>query len=161
MPTQTLITQGTTVTWDTVPTDETLTLTSLADAAARQGDEHDFGVDFAPMVRIELETIVGTAPTAGEPINVYWSSSQDGTNYDGEMGAADAAVSDLNQLKRCHHVGTLTVDDDTSTIRGSWVFALPARYGLPIIENQSGQALSATAGDHHVRVTPLTPEFQN
>ena len=156
--TDTFLEQGVTLSWVSAAGDETLTLTSLGDAAARQGDEHDFGALFAPMVRVEIETVLAVAPTVGEPINVYWASSQDGTDYDGEMGAADAAVGDLNQLLRCYLVGVLPVDDDTSLIRGSWIFPLPARYGLPIVENQSGQALSAVAADHHIKVTPINPD---
>ena len=156
--TNTFLEQGTTLSWLNAAGDEIITLTSLADAAARQGEEHDFGALWPPLVRIELETIVAVGPTAGVPINVYWASSQDGADYDGEMGAADAAVADINQLLRCHFVGVLAADNDTATIRGSWVFPLPARYGLPIVENKSGQALSAVAASHHVKVTPINPD---
>ena len=51
-------TQGTTVTWTSAGGDETLDLTSLANAAGRQGDEHDFGATFPERVRIELVVAV-------------------------------------------------------------------------------------------------------
>lgn len=152
--------QGTSVTWEPSGGDETLALTSLADGDGRQGDEHDFGATHAPRVRVELETDFAVAPTAGEVMNVYWSSSIDGTNYDAECGGSDAAFNDENDAVRLHFVGVFVVTNDTDAQRQSWIFFLPARYGLPVVMNAAGQALSSTAGDHKLTVTPLVDEVQ-
>jgi hypothetical protein len=152
--------QGTTVTWTSAAGDETLTLTSLANGNGRQGDEHDFGATHAPRVRIQLEVDFNVAPTAGLTMDVYWSSSDDGTDYDGECSGADAAYNSEDDMKRLYYVGSLVASNDTDPQIASWVFWLPARYGLPVVSNQSGQTLTATGTDQIVTVTPLVDEIQ-
>lgn len=160
MANEILVKQSTDVVWTSAGGDETLTLTSLADGDGRQGDEHDFGATFAARIRISLEVDFNVAPTAGEVIDVYWSSSHDGTDYDGECGGADAAYNVEADMNRLHYVGSLVASNDTDPQRASWVFFLPARYGLPVVSNQSGQALTATGTDQILTVTPLIDEIQ-
>ena len=148
-------TQGTSITWTSSGGDEVITLTSLANGDGRAGDEHDFGTNWPDLVRIQVELDFNVAPTAGEEVDIYWSSSADGTDYDGECTGSDAAYNDENDMKRLHFVGALICTNDTDPQRQSWVFALPARYGLPVVSNQSGQALTATGTDQTVIVTPL------
>lgn len=151
---------GTTVVWNSGG-DETLTLASLANGNGRAGDEHDFGAAYAGRVRIELNVDPNVAPTAGTVFVVYWSSSADGTNYDGECTGSDAAYNAEEDMARLHLVGVLPCSNDTDPQRRSWIFFLPARYGLPVVSNQSGQALTATEADHWVSVTPLIDEVQD
>lgn len=148
-------TQGTSVVWTSSGGDETLTLTSLADGDGRAGDEHDFGATFPVSVRIAIEVDFNAAPTAGEVVNVYWSSSHDGTDYDGECTGTDAAYNSEDDARRLWWVGALHASNDTNPQIASWVFYLPARYGLPVVINQSGQALTSTGTDQVVTVTPL------
>ena len=152
--------QGTDVTWTSSGGTETLNLASLADGNGRAGDEHDFGATHAVRVRIALEVDFNAAPTAGEVVDVYWSSSHDGTDYDGECTGSDAAYNSEDDMKRLHYVGSLVASNDTNPQRASWVFFLPARYGLPVVSNQSGQALTSTGTDQVVTVTPLVDEVQ-
>lgn len=147
-------TQGTTLTWTSSGGDKTLDLSSLANAAGRQGDEHDFGATFPERVRIELVVDFNAAPSAGRTMDVYWASSDDGTNYDGEASGSDAAFA-LADCARLHYVGSLVVSNDADPQRASWVFFLPARYGVPVVYNASGQALTATGTDQILTVTPL------
>ena len=128
--------QGTTITWTSAAGDEVLTLTSLATGDGRQGDEHDFGATHAPRVRVQLEVDFNAAPTAGLAMDVYWSSSVDGTDYDGECTGSDAAYDSEDDMKRLHYVGSLIASNDTDPQIASWVFFLPARYGLPVVSNQ-------------------------
>jgi hypothetical protein len=152
--------QGTDVVWTSSGGDEVITLTSLANGDGRAGDEHDFGATHAPRVRVSLEVDFNVAPTAGLTMDVYWSSSHDGTDYDGECSGADAAYNSEDDMKRLHYVGSLVASNDTDPQRASWVLFLPARYGLPVVSNQSGQALTATGTDQIVTVTPLIDEVQ-
>lgn len=152
--------QDTDIVWTSSGGDETLTLTSLADGNGRAGDEHDFGATHAARVRISLEVDFNVAPTAGETVDVYWSSSHDGTDYDGECTGSDADYNSEDDMKRLHYVGSLVASNDTDPQRASWVFFLPARYGLPVVSNQSGQALTSTGTDQIITVTPLIDEIQ-
>ena len=155
-----LLTQGTTITWTSAGGDEVLTLTSLADGNGRMGEEHDFTATFPARARLELLVDFNAAPTAGNVVDVYWSSSDDGTNYDGECTGADAAYNTEADMRRLHYVGSLAASNDTDPQRASWVFFLPARYGLPVVSNQSGQVLTATGTDQVVTVTPLVDQIQ-
>jgi len=155
-----LLTQQTTITWTSAGGDEVLTLTSLADGDGRAGDEHDFTATFPARARLELLVDFNVAPTAGNVVDVYWSSSDDGTNYDGECTGSDAAYNSEDDAKRLQYVGNLAASNDTDPQRASWVFFLPARYGLPVVMNQSGQALTATGTDQVVTVTGIVDQIQ-
>ena len=137
-----------------------LTLTSLADGNGRMGEEHDFGAVHAPRVRISLELDFNAAPTAGEVVEIFWSSSHDGTDYDAECTGADAAFNSEDDAKRLHYVGVLVASNDTDPQRTSWLFFLPAQWGLPVVMNQSGQVLTNVGTDQILTVTPLIDEIQ-
>lgn len=153
--------QQTDVVWTSAGGDEVLTLTSLAHNAARQGEEHDFTATHAGRNRLQAELDFNAAPTAGEVVNVYWSSSADGTDYDGECTGADAvyAIADIPKLAS-RYVGSLICTNDTDPQIMSWDFFMPSRYGLPVLENQSGQALTNVGTDQIITVTPLIDEVQ-
>lgn len=160
MPSQLLQEQGTDIVWTSAAGDEVITLTSLANGDGRAGEKHDFGATHPEWVRISVELDYNVAPTAGEVVLVYWSSSHDGTDYDGECTGSDAAYDAEEDLLRLHYVGALVCTNDTDPQRASFRFQLPARYGLPVINNQSGQALTATGTDQVITVTPLIIEAQ-
>jgi len=132
-----------------------LTLASLANGAGRQGEKHDFGALFPQYARFELLLDFNVAPTAGNVVEVWWASSIDNTDFDAECTGADAAFATATKRFRLHFVGTLSASNDTDPQRASWLFALPARYGAPVIWNASGQALTATEADQVLTVTPL------
>lgn len=138
----------------------TITLASLASATGRQSDAYDFGaifplgVTFPERVLIQLTVNFNAAPTAGLTMDVYWAASPDGVNYDGECGGADAAFV-LADCARLYYVGSLVTSNDTGPQRASWVFFLPARYGVLVVYNASGQALTAVGADQVLTVTPL------
>ncbi|GAF93447.1 unnamed protein product, partial [marine sediment metagenome] len=83
--------QGTSLVWTSSAGDYVITLTSLANGEGRMGAAHDFTATFPTRVRIMLDVDFNAAPTAGEVVNVYWASSHDGTDYDGEVTGSDAA----------------------------------------------------------------------
>jgi hypothetical protein len=160
MANEVLVKQGTDVVWTSSGGDEVITLASLADGNGRAGDKHDFGATFPARVRITLEIDPNVAPAAGEQVHVYWSSSHDNTDFDGECSGSDEAYNSEDDMRRLHWVGALLASNDTDPQRASWTFFLPARYGLPVISNQLGQALTATGADQIVTVTPLIDEVQ-
>ena len=160
MANEVLVKQSADVVWTSAGGDEVLTLTSLADGNGRMGEEHDFGAVFAARIRIALELDFNAAPTTGEVVNVYWSTSHNGTDYDGECSGADAAYNDENDMKRLHWAGSLVCTNDTDPQMQSWVFHMIARYGLPVVSNLSGQVLTNVGTDQILTVTPLIDEVQ-
>lgn len=154
--------QDTSITWaETAAADETISLAGLSNSAGRSGDEHDFGSTSASYVRIMLETACTAAPSGGATVDVYWSSSADGTDYDGECTGGDTAyATDDDDLARLWYVGSLICSNTTAQMRKSWNMALPARYGLPVVYNLSGQALVTVTATTSIVVTPLVDEVQ-
>jgi len=152
--------QGTTVTWTSSGGDEAINLASLANGDGRSGDEHDFGATFAGRAHVQMTLDFNAAPTAGATVDLYWSSSADGTDYDGECSASGTAYNSEADMKRLHYVGALVCSNDTDPQRASWVMFMPTRYGLPVVSNQSGQALTSSGTAQTIKVTELIDEVQ-
>ena len=149
-------TQGTAVTWRDSGGTEIMTLASLADDGGRAGELHDFGAEgFPTRARMEFECVFTTAPTAGERVDIFWASSSDGTNFDAEVTGSDSSFTEADNV-RLKLIGSLIVTNDTSTQRDSWIFYLPARYGVPVVVNKGGYAFSSTASNNKLNVVPLT-----
>ena len=152
--------QKTAVTWKNTGGTQTLTLTSLAASAGRKGTSNDFGATFSIRVVVELLTKFATGPTAGQSLEIYWCSSRDNTNFDAGQSSSDAAFTDTDLNKQLHWIGSFIADNTTNAQQQSWFFQLPGRYGFPVVYNATGQALSSTAGDHVLTVTPIVDEIQ-
>ena len=148
-------TQGTSIVWTSSGGDKELDMTSLANGNGVQGEANDWGTNHPEKVRILLEVDFNAAPTAGETVDVYWSSSHNNTDYDGECVTTGSAYNSEDDMKRLWFVGSLPASNDTSPQNKSWNFFLPAEYGLPVVSNQSGQAFTSTGTDQKVTVTPL------
>ena len=136
------------------------TLTSLGAAAGRKAASYDFTATFGAKVVVELLTKFAVSPVAGTTLDVYWCSSRDNSAFDAGQASSDAAFTNLDLNKQLHYVGSLIADDTTNAQQQSWLFYLPGRYGFPVVYNGTGQALSATAGDHILTVTRILDEVQ-
>lgn len=135
----------------------TITLTSLANAAAREATALDFS-SLKPLdVLIQFKTKTGAGSASTGYLNVYAAGSADGgTTYgDNVAGTGDDVVT-LVAPPNITPIGRLSVPA-ASTAYKSRAFSLAAAFGgvIPdhvviVIENQSGAALNATGSDHGV-----------
>lgn len=155
---------GTAITWDTVPTTYTITLTSLADQAVREGGKSGTLVDgtkgLPEIIEFRLESAVGSAATNGKELSLYVGESDNataGTDNPGNLSGADATVTNGTELiNQLNFAGSLVL----SNARGTNVQKQRLRYKpvcayiIPVIYNNSGQTLSATAGNHKLVMTP-------
>jgi hypothetical protein len=160
MANEVLIKNGTSKTFKSSGGDVTFTPTSLANGAGRLSAVLDLGATRAGRYRIQVTTDFNAAPTAGNPLEVYLVRSDDNTVRDGALGSADAAVSDGDIRAQCLFCGILPADNTTTTQTGSFEVETGARYVSVLWWNASGQALSGTAGDHSVTLTPIITEIQ-
>lgn len=163
MANEILVKQGTTVTWSASSATPTynVEMASMVTGSGAVGPEHDFGATFAGRVRLCLTCgSFNAAPTAGTTVDLYWASSHDGTNYDAEVTGASAGISSEDQVYRARYVGSLRCSNATTAQRASWDFMVPARYGCPIVMNQSGQSFVTTGSLYQVALTPLVDESQ-
>lgn len=157
-------TPETAIQWLASGGDYTLTLTSLAASAGRQGGQGDLGSAARSREytwRFYMKFV--TTPVVGEVIRIYWKSS-DGSHPDNDDGTTDAAVSAEDKLKNLRLLGRLIVDEASTTpefvASGPLPIELPHRYGMPVIWNDTTDAFSATAADHGFILTPVPLELQ-
>lgn len=183
MPTEILTKYGTAIVWANsgdysstisglVQTHQ-LDLTSLADAAARQGAKADLGATRARKYAVLIAIEFDVAPASGEVVEVYWAGSPSATAANANPGGtsgADAA-----------YIGTPgdSLDDSVLQLRwlGNLVCTLDAatqvqymalsdlegeipRYGMPVIKNEGGQAFEGDAVEMYFALIPLIDESQ-
>jgi hypothetical protein len=132
--------------------DLTITLASLASGSGRASTAVDNTSDLyiSADVRVKVTTS-GTSATGY--VSVYLLRSEDGTSYDDAFAGSDAAYTPVNALL----LGTV-LTPATSTYHKTFDTAelgltLPAKWAIGIV-NSSGNALSATAGEHEVSIRP-------
>lgn len=157
-------------------------LTGLGDGAARQAAKADLGARRAQGYSVKAAISFAVAPTAGNAVEFYWSSSPsatagvgnaggyaaDGTPYvDGTDSAwtpAGGAEADIDEYKQhLTFVGTLGAGADANNTQVKVInsyFTPSERYGQWIIKNDSGQDLHASASGMYVALTPITDELQ-
>lgn len=161
---------GAPVVWAPSGGDQTLTLTSLANGAAREGPKVDFasgtyGLPEALLIR--LETAVASAATAGTTIEVYLgfsTSTTAGTDNPANLSGTDASLSNPDELKyQAVLAGVLVLSNAMGTsVQKTYLWARPlARAVIPLVINKSGQALSSTASDHKLVITPYYRQIQD
>jgi hypothetical protein len=147
-----------------------LTLTSLANNAARESAKADLGAVHAARYAIRLELELAVAAAVGAVVELWWSSSGSATAGTDNTGisitGADAAWAPAAGVDDCKHqlqfIGALVCSDSAAAtrFRQEFIAFLPLRYGSFVVVNKSGQALSATAANSFITVVPLEDEVQ-
>lgn len=164
MPNYPTLVAGTTQTWASTGGTYLITLTSLANAAAREGAKGDFfdATYGAPeLLEVRFETAVAVAATDGNTVELWMGESDSataGTNNPGNLTGTDAGVTNGDQLRRqLYLVGAMSLSNarGTNVQKQRFVYFPTQRYVVPMVFNASGQALSATAGNHLIAVTPF------
>ena len=147
--------------------DYELDLTALADGVARQGAKGDLGAtrpgEYAAFLRWETGA---AAPTAGTRVDVYWAASTSATaandNAGGTSGADGAWPGDSNEDEwalQLMLIGSLILTNDADTVQIQCLnpaFRPPTRYGMPVVDNNSGQAAAADAVEIAFYLVPVT-----
>jgi len=152
--------------------DYQIDLTSLANAAARQGAKGDFGATRAAKYAVFLSVEIDVAPVSGTTVEVYWAPSPSATaaneNPGGVVGADGAYTGTAgdsldDSLKQLDLIGVLvcTADaDPVMQIQLVGVYSPPMRYGSPVIYNKSGQAHVGDATHSYLMFQPIVDEIQ-
>lgn len=162
---------GTPITWKSSGGDKAITLTSLANNAAREGEKSATLVDgtlgMPELLEWRFETAVGSAATDGKAVELYIgesSSATSGTDNPGNLTGADAALSNPDELKRqLYRVGALSLSNarGTNVQKQRFVSYPVCPYVMPVTVNKSGQSLSGTAGNHCIVMTPYYRKLQD
>jgi hypothetical protein len=118
-----------------------------------------------------VEINMDVAPTAGNVIEFWWSSSPSataGTQNDGACSGTDAAYTgsaggSVDETKiQMMLAGVLSLTDDADTVvqQTTFVFSPPHRYGMPVLVNKADQALEGDDDSHRITLTPIIDEVQ-
>lgn len=172
MPTEVLIKTGTALVWKAAGGDYAMTMTGIAVDAARQGAKGDLGAVRAARWSVLVEINMNVAPTAGDVIEFWWSSSPSavaGTQNTGEASGTDAAYTGsaagtVDETKmQFQYIGglVLTPDADAVVQTQEFVFFPLQRYGMPVLVNKADQALEGDDNDHQITLTPVEDEIQD
>lgn len=130
--------------------DHAWSVEGLADGAGRVSIQIDLGA--APRASLfdwSCEVLLqATTPVQGDGFNLYKASApdSDSTQIDGDVGASDAALGDLDQLRNLQYFGSVTVEEaaDTSKLVASGSFVHTDRYLTLVADNETGGTTNAT-----------------
>lgn len=144
----------------------TLSLDALADATARMGAVADLGAswDAEYMVMLAIET--GTAPTAGNRVDLYLPCTHSTSYYPGGVTGSDGAwPGDSNEDEWALQLGAPVVsliatnDGNAMQVQAPVIWRPSGRYVVPIVDNNLGQAfrdLTPNSGNtSRVIIVPL------
>lgn len=152
---------GTPVTWKASGGTYALTCTSVTNGNGRQGAKGDLGANRARIHDVLFTSSVGSAPTAGNEIELWWAPSDSataGTDNPGGTSGTDATFNTApDEFKQqLQFIGALTLTNSAGTgVQKEYLSFVPkCRYGMPVVVNKSGQTLGSTAADHTVTLIP-------
>lgn len=184
MPNEVLQKEGTAIVWaDTTdyvdPTSggvltrtHQIDLTSIADAAARQGAKADLTATRARNYLMIAGIEWDVAPASGVVGSFYWAGSPEATAAQANPGGtsgADAAYTGTagdslaDSVKQLEFVGDLICTADAATVvqyQTIGVLSNIMRYGMPVFVNSGGQALEGDAVEMYIALLPLIDEVQ-
>lgn len=144
--------------------DAAITVTSVANAAARQAAKLDLGATFAQLWELQATSDLAATPTAGNTIDFYWSPSDSATAATGNCGGAsgaDAAYTGIASnlaasLKLLQFIGSQVVTADVAAqVAHVGSFRPISRYGCLIVVNNSGAAYVSNATNSQFVFRPI------
>lgn len=161
MPLQ--ISRGTPIIWGEAGASgvtNTLSVDGLANGSARMGVYADLGSPHSEEYEVYLKVETGTAPTAGNTVDLYLVSTNDLTNWPAKVTGTDASytlgINDANLRQAGMPVVSLIATNDANTVltQAPSIFRPRGRYVVPILDNNLGQAIrdEATAINNDTRV---------
>ena len=146
-------------------------LTSLASTDMWQGAKADLGAARSSSYSVKACFEMDVAPAAGGYVSVFWSSSISGTAGTGNDGGAESTGADSDwdgisgggateQDEYKQHLTLIGIvpmglNADVPMVKTiSNNFVPPTRYGFPIIQNNTSQALQGDAVEMYVALIP-------
>lgn len=137
-----------------------ITVDALANGSARMGAYADLGANFAQKYAVYLYVETGTAPAAGNSVDLYLVCSHDGTTWPAKVTGSDASytlgTADANLMQAGVPVVSLRATADANTLLGHApsLWTPKGRYVVPILDNNLGQSIrnETTDTDNGTRI---------
>jgi hypothetical protein len=141
----------------------TITLASLANAAARESQAVDNGTTLYldAIVYLSCKLATGT-PASDKAIYVYAYGSEDGTNYGDNATGANASLTmrsptnlRLIGVIATPDSGALTYKSQPMSVAAAFGGVMPRKWGI-VVENKTNLALDSTEANHTKTFTGVT-----
>ncbi len=142
--------------------DAVITLINLGFGAGRVSAQYDRGAGSKPM-RYSWKAVMQfeTAPAVGELVEIYLAQS-DGTNVDGNVGTADAALT-TDKRRNLDLIGVVVADSTstaTSNIASGICYIWQRYFSVGVWNASAADNLENTANANYITFTPIPDEVQ-
>lgn len=144
--------------------DISFSMEGVATGAGRLSTQHDLGAsprDFE--FDWTAEALLQATPTQYGTIDFYISVApdNDSTMIPGDIGATDAALGDVDQLRNLQHIGSIVIEEaDTTKMVGFGSFRCTGRYLTIVGFNNSGATVNATDSNFIFNLIPKVIQAQ-
>lgn len=145
--------------------DHAWSVEGLSDGAGRVSIQIDLGV--APRASIfdwSCKVIPQATPTQGKTYDFYIATApdDDATQISGDVGNADAALGDIDQLRNLKRIGLVVAEEaNTTDMVAPGSFVTRQRYLSLVIFNDSGSAINATDSNFVFKLTARAHQGQD
>jgi hypothetical protein len=165
MPNAVYLRRGTSKVFKASGGDVTFSVDGISNGAGRVSARADFGAAPAPdMFEVTMEIDATSTPTTATVARVYVigaDASTGGTRVDGGWSESDQAASDEDRFRNCKLIASVQADEVSGNkFTRTERFSDSRRYFQVAVWNAYGVALSSTANDTVITITPLYYEIQ-
>ncbi len=145
--------------------DVALSAEGLASASGRVSDQHDLGASprsysFSWSCEVQFQA----TPDQGGTLDIYIAGAPDAdaTQIDGDIGASDAALGDVDMRQNLRSIGSVTSENAAASEKcvASGTFTHYSRYISFVIYNGAGASINATDTNFRLDITPFDIQGQ-
>lgn len=139
----------------------------LGPGSGSKSDVLDLGAGPRPsLFEWRARATVGTGtPTIGGTVELYLCTSDDGLNWDGNLGSGTAVITAAGKRRNLQYIGAVSIDEFGSgsgtRYINSGLCQVYARHLSVVWFNFTGIALSSTQSDQLFQLTPVPDQIQS
>jgi hypothetical protein len=142
-----------------VGADYAFSMEGVTNAAGRVSAQIDLGaVPRESIYAWSAEAQMQATPTQYKTIDLYIAKApdHDSTQIDGDVGASDAALGDVDMRSNLQFIGSLSSENAAASEKmvGSGVFSTYDRYLTIVGYNDTGATVNATDSNFQFKLTP-------
>ena len=167
MADETYVNKGTALAIDgTAGADYAWSMEGIANAAGRVSAQIDLGAAPRPsLFAWSCEVQFQATPTQGAGLELYIAGAPDGdsTQIDGDIGASDAALGDVDMRRNLKNIGFVVSENAAASEKcvSSGVFSHTERYLSLVGYNSSGATTDATDSNFVFVLQPVYYQYQS
>lgn len=145
--------------------DYAFSVEGLANAAGRVSAQVDLGADPRPfMYQWNCEVQFQATPTQYATLDLYIAGApaHDSTMIDGDVGASDAALGDVDMRHNLKYIGSVVSENAAASevCKASGIFSHYDQYLTVVAYNGSGASVNATDSNFQFDLQPLSVQGQ-